>query len=343
MWKQYLIFSSLVCPFAAGHSLGQHGLDGGDPSSVPSLPEITGPFEVTVTFRFNKISTGDGWQRVFDFGNGAGKDNIVLTQRYRRREAWFTVFCHNNIPTTFEDILVTETLTEGELTTFKVGLDTTGLMYMIKDGTLLDSKSTTCIPSNVSRSNKYLGISNWNNNEPLHGSVVGIEVTNYGDGRGLEAMKFKSFPGQVRTGAFTASMWARFDRLSPPSYAYHPNGSQRLFDFSGDGGSGDNQITLKQVGNSTDIEFVIDQNGSTFSVVAYDAIVIDEFALWHAGVNVNGTMWIQKNDTILATASGDLPISAFRRNLLFGQSLDPLDFPLDGVVLGFRLDPVFAS
>jgi len=45
----------------------------------PLPPEPGPPFFAEATVRFDNVS-GGRWQRVFDFGNGAGRDNIFLTQ-----------------------------------------------------------------------------------------------------------------------------------------------------------------------------------------------------------------------------------------------------------------------
>ena len=290
--------------------------------------------------RFDNWNVGGQFQRVFDFGNGPLQDNIVLSQFQDTQKMFFAL--HDCADGTDLVRLVTDddVIEDGVVVTWKVGLDPSGLMYMIKDGVLQESQNTTCVPRNVNRLNKLLGESNWIDNEPLHGAVLGIRVRNLPGTLSLSDIEFQNIPGKVRRARFTASMYARFDTLDRTED--QPQGSQHIFDFSAsaDGNNNTHQIYFAQIGTTADVEFGVEHNGIMHKVKLPNVITLNEFAFWHVAVR-NQNMSIEKNNNesvseYKATLDGSL--EAHRQSKLIGESRDSLKRPLDGVVLGLRVD-----
>lgn len=327
---------SLICvtllTFVNAHTnTGLHQLQGFDPPPEPVLPEITGAFEVEVTFRFDRWNDGVGDQTVFEFGNGPSTTNSVyLWQKKKNSHLTFGFHC----PGGSEDFIDTNsgTIQNGVVTTWTVGIEPSGRIYIIIDGSTEISKTNICIPPNVTRAFKVLGDGMTKN--PLIGAVLGIRVS---DSKGISSIRdleFQNIPGQILLKRdFTASMYVRFGDLSPCA-----QGGQHVFDFTVSGVPGDEQIYFAQVGTSTDLHFGIRQDGITYMVELNNAIVLDEMAFWHVGLQ-NGYMWIQKNSNVVANVTKGIFMSkTFRQSMLIGESSDSMNCPFDGVILSVRVD-----
>ena len=132
-------------------------------------------------------------------------------------------------------------------------------------------------------------------------------------------------------GAFALAVDVRFDDLSAGP-------DQKVFDLNN--GDGVDNIWFGQVGTSNDIEFVIVKGGIEYRVVAENAIVEGEYATWRVGVDREGEMRIAKNTDLLveeAKGPGAVPADVDRINYQIGESSDPSDADLTGVVLNMKL------
>ena len=183
--------------FANAHSSGLHGLQGFDPPPEPELPEITGPFEISLRVRFDNWNPPGGgrWQRVFDFGSGPLVDHILLTQFNDTRRMTFSISDCVNDGTTVGVTSPNDVIDNGVIATWKVGLDPSGFMYLMKDGVVLDSRITTCVVPNVTRTGKFIGHSHHTHDEPLNGAVLGIRIRNLPGGVSFSDLAFQKYSG----------------------------------------------------------------------------------------------------------------------------------------------------
>ena len=327
--------------FANAHSGGLRGLQGFGPPPEPELPEIVGPFEISLRVRFDNWNPPGGgrWQRVFDFGSGPLVDHILLTQLNDTRKMTFSISDCVNDGTTVGVTSPNDAIDNGVIASWKVGLDPSGFMYMMKDGVELARRNTTCVVPNVTRTGKFIGHSHHTHDEPLNGAVLGIRIRNLPGDVSFSHLALQNIPGQIRLFSdFTASFYARFDQLGTTTA--NPQGSQHIFTFADSvSAPHTNQISFAQVGNTTDVEFLIERNGVQYSVIAANAIIVNEFAFWYVAVS-NGEMSIQKDSTVLVSEPkpGMPNLSDYRQLMLIGESSDALNRPLDGVVLGLRVD-----
>lgn len=169
--------------------------------------QITGAFEIKVDVRFDDLEADvrlDGRQPdsvaenagqvVFDIGNGseAGNrmqgsnlsgvidyfysDNIVLWQLGRTNDMAFSVFDG----ATEYRIVAKDALVEGELATWTVGVDATGMMRLWKDDVLL-VEGQGVVPRNIDRKVTKVGESSWDIANDLRGMVANLEIVNEGD------------------------------------------------------------------------------------------------------------------------------------------------------------------
>ncbi len=111
-------------------------------------------------------------------------------------------------------------------------------------------------------------------------------------------------------GATTVSAWGRFDDL---------NVLRRPQLFSSDNVAANdpnsNAVTLGRGALENDMQFAVQVGGTTYSVVASNAIVEGEWAHWTGSVDSDGTMRLYKDGTLLATnATGMAPDQVVRAN-----------------------------
>ena len=136
---------------------------------------INGAFEVNVEARFDDVG-GREWQRVFDFGNGPGQDNVLLTQVENSNDIRFTVFTANDR----FDLIAENAIQEGETAKWTVSVGEDGYTRMWKNDVLV-AEGQGIVPDDVERSSRLVGESNWDNDDSLLGMVRLLEIVNAGD------------------------------------------------------------------------------------------------------------------------------------------------------------------
>lgn len=325
------------------HYLGEHGLNNENPAGDPILPPITGSFEVELRASFHTAPplSQSYASTMFDYHSDDPGDTI-----------WFGLNMLSSLPPVQALYLVVEragiprvcstytSATLDTLYTFKFGVDTNNIAHIYQDGTELVSCVLFHHPVNVPRTHDLgqgmsftsLGL----NVGPLDGTISGLRLRNLDEPFNHKtAFNLMNMPGQPFGESFVASFYARFDGdLSSRS-------GQHVFDFGN--GNGQDNIICTQKSNTNSMECGVRVSGTSYSVTAPGAIVSGAFAFWHFGFDIpNGELWIEKDGTRIANATHTATTTGpfFRRDMWFGQSSNSSnDDGLDGVVLGFRLDP----
>lgn len=155
-----------------------------NPGTTPSTmyPEITGPFLVQATVVFNNLSGGQ-WQRVFDFGNGMEKENVLLSQFSNSNSILMDIYkTKDDGSFTLARCLALEAIVEGETATWTAGVLSTGeaaVMFIAKNNRILQTcvmTSERAVPDNVERAKKLVGSSNWGADTPLIGTVSDFKI-----------------------------------------------------------------------------------------------------------------------------------------------------------------------
>ncbi len=137
--------------------------------SIPLLDNLI--FFAEATVRFDDVDVGE-WQRVFDYGNGPGEDNIFLGQVLDSETIRFA-FWNDGVEYALD---IVDTIVEGELVTYTAQITSDGLMQLFKNGDIIGEYQATTLPDNVERVNKLVGASNWTADTPLDGEVLFITV-----------------------------------------------------------------------------------------------------------------------------------------------------------------------
>ena len=305
------------------------------PPSYPDLDEISGPFEIKVVARIDDV--GRKWQRLFDFGTQLDTDEhhaVSLAVIDGRPGLRFQIHDGTEIKT----LQVEDIVDEEVVTTWTVGVDATLNMYIKKNGASVGSEPNGTLPADVPRPLKYIGKSLSAQDDDLLGAVLGMHFVKGGTSNSSLPMEWMNFPGQPNGGGFVASGYARFNHVVNRSW-------QRIFDFS-DGSFG-TLILFGQVGSTSTMRLRIIKNpipDSDGTLDVDNAIVGQEMAFWEAGVTNDGLAWIRKNGVVLDQKPNfTIPGAVFRHELRFGSSRFSSHDPLDGVVIGFRLDKQLAS
>ena len=122
-------------------------------------------FIAEATVRFDDLS-GGAWQRVFDFGNGPGQDNILLTQLAGTNTMRFDIYTPQGLFT----LDAVGAIIQGETADWTARITTDGTMQILKNGTLL-AETNAVVPQDVPRANLLIGESNWPADTDLIGAV----------------------------------------------------------------------------------------------------------------------------------------------------------------------------
>jgi len=264
-------------------------LSGEYPSDEPNIPEITGPFTVSVTARFDVVS-GKYWQRMFDFGDGPDSNNIVLSQKSNTDGVRFSYYPNDGGATFKYELVIPSALTTGTKDLWHAGIAATSRMTAPKNGALLGSLQAAVPQTGVIRLNKLLGESNWAGDSRLDGAILGLQVPNLGSSETLlQRMELLNLPSQIRH-SFVASVYARFDNLAGGFY-------QRVFDFGN--GQETDVVALSQQSITNNIYLEVWQSSEIYQCIATNAIVQNETALWRVEITSDGTYNIENNGVLI--------------------------------------------
>ncbi|GBL15555.1 hypothetical protein MTo_02869 [Microcystis aeruginosa NIES-1211] len=113
------------------------------------------------------------WSRIIDFGNGAGKNNIVLGNVGTSNALGLHLYCNNG-----HHILEAANVLEiGKWTHIGATIDQSGMAKLYKNGQLIQSKQLS-LPDNLNRTLNYIGKSNWTNDGYFEGQMTEVRVWN---------------------------------------------------------------------------------------------------------------------------------------------------------------------
>lgn len=118
-------------------------------------------------FSILNMGTASNFERIIDFGNGAGIDNIIF---YRNGTSDVMSFYIQGGPNTSATNMITNSVMAGYAMTFD---NSTTNFY--KNGSLFSSSSTVGTIPNITRNNCYIGRSNWGGDAYFE-STMGILI-----------------------------------------------------------------------------------------------------------------------------------------------------------------------
>ena len=154
--------------YGTGHTGTGTAFEMNGTSGAGEISGITtgGVMSISTWVKFDSLD--QNWSRVFDFGNGAGNNNILLGHVGTGSTLGFEVV-NNPGTTTNGKLHISNFFTAGEWVHVTATIDATGLMSIYKNGELAGSNQGV-VPDESVRTHNYIGKSNWNDGA-LDGSI----------------------------------------------------------------------------------------------------------------------------------------------------------------------------
>jgi hypothetical protein len=306
---------------------------------LPTIPVITGPFYVEIEVHFyDQALLYASRHRIFDFSTNTTTHPISLTIE-NGASLSFQYTDDSGSSHLISVVACYDIVTAGTTDLWRVGVDASGSMTLHKNGELQGLRNNVTPPTGaVRRTQQLLGMSNVNGSDGLKGVISGLKVRNLAEPEPPIYRSLNNLPAQVYSGSFKASVYARFDDVTTRS-------GQPVFELSD--ATGDNRILFAQNGSSSGVILSVQQNGVTTSCSSSGGFINNKgMLLWK--IEMAGPTWtiqrsnnLRKDQTVAICPGMVAPAAVFRRNMLFGRSMQTAVSVLDGVVLGFRLDDNF--
>ena len=114
-------------------------------------------------------------QRFFDFGNGAGSDNIILFRGGTSNDIYFQVYKASTGTNTY--LYIPNAISMNQWQYFSVTLSSSGIVTFYKNGVAIASGPVS-LPDNTNRVFNYIGKSNWSGDGYYAGLINDVSVWN---------------------------------------------------------------------------------------------------------------------------------------------------------------------
>lgn len=114
------------------------------------------------------------WSRIIDFGNGAGKDNIVFANERTSKNLTFAVYREG----VSQWIGAIDALETGKWMHLAATIDAGGNAKLYKNGIQIGEPAKVNLPKNLNRTKNYIGRSNWEGNGYFNGKISDIRIWN---------------------------------------------------------------------------------------------------------------------------------------------------------------------
>jgi hypothetical protein len=121
------------------------------------------------------MNKAQAWSRIVDIGNGASADNILLASYENTGRLWFETYTGgvSNGSTITDDPLPIDRWVHVAAV---LNNDKSTNIYF--DGVLVKTGSATALPTEMVRSNTWVGRSNWNGDAYFNGSIRDLKIWN---------------------------------------------------------------------------------------------------------------------------------------------------------------------
>ena len=136
---------------------------------LPSTPEnLFQSFTIESWVCYHELAN---YTRIFDFGNGTGSDNILLTNVGTTNNLGLHIYQGDNS----QSIEIPNAIEIGEWLHITVTMDDTGNTTLYKNGLLIGQKKLH-LPRTLIRNRNYLGKSNWSNDAFFDGKMDEVRI-----------------------------------------------------------------------------------------------------------------------------------------------------------------------
>lgn len=294
---------------------------------APTLPDITGAFEIEVKLRLDGFDVYNGYNTILNWSNGGLQDAIYIGAFHNPNVLSLLISKNGR----WNGVSAYDTIVEGRETTYTLGVDLDGTAWIDVDGTRV-ATAAAVIPDNVTRNQLSYGSSDFWNTRSLNGAILGLRITNKDEDEGdpVRRQFLQNLPGQFFS-SFQASAYIQVDDVT----TQRDQGIMDLYTVDG-------QDNIRVVCTGSSMRFDLYQDNTLYSITADDAITSGELTRWTIGVDASNVMFVQKNNALLASTSLPRLAKVLRRSTVFGN-LASGNAPLDGLVLGFRTQGLFSA
>ena len=116
---------------------------------------------------FVDCGNASSWERIVDFGQGAGSNNILLARNFTTNTLQFELY--NDSGTTDFSVGLSNSITNNGWGFYGARLD--GSEYKVFNELIKATGSTSNLPANVIRTNNYISKSNWSADDFFNGKI----------------------------------------------------------------------------------------------------------------------------------------------------------------------------
>jgi MSHA biogenesis protein MshQ len=118
------------------------------------------------------FGSADSWERVIDFANGTNNNNILLGRNTTTNNLTFEIYNGSN---SCSQITAVSGIQSGRHH-YAVTVDPDRTVVLYRDGVLIHSGTSSCLPANVTRNLNYVGRSNWSGNAYFNNTIDELKV-----------------------------------------------------------------------------------------------------------------------------------------------------------------------
>lgn len=236
----------------------------GTPQNSPTLNSNTGKFlqlngsnqyvsfgNISTTFTsgfsatfFANFGTAQNYERVFDFGTGAGNNNILVARSNSGTNFHFELYSASSTLGTCTGIGM---ISDNQWAHYAVTIDGTNCK-LYKNGQLFSSSAYTAIPTSVTRTLNYIGKSNWGGDGYFDTGIGEISMYDRGLSASEVLQNFKA-ESDICSTSIESSGTSRFVKITAGSKCLWsiPSGVSSISYFvvgGGGGGGGANSGSL---------------------------------------------------------------------------------------------------
>jgi hypothetical protein len=141
-------------------------------TSPMNLTFATTGFSAIVIMKFT--GTPQAWERIFDFGNGAVNNNVLLARNGTANQVYLSFF--NGGSEVFR-VTVATGLSQDTWYVFSIIYNTNNTLKVYQNGVSIYSSGISALIDRT-LTNNYIGRSNWNGDGYFNGSIAGLYIYN---------------------------------------------------------------------------------------------------------------------------------------------------------------------
>ena len=136
-----------------------------------SLGTLTA-FSATFYANFGYANGSQGWDRIFDLGTGSLANNILVARQGVTQNIWFELY---GASSSLGGCSVANTIDNNTYNFYAIVIDGTNCT-ITKNASKQTPVSYTALPTNITRTSNYIGLSNWSSDNTFGGSIADLAL-----------------------------------------------------------------------------------------------------------------------------------------------------------------------